>query len=259
MTTPILHAKILGSGKPLLILHGLLGMGDNWISLGRQYAQNGFEVHLIDQRNHGKSFHNTEMDYEVMTDDLLYYIQAHQLDKVAIMGHSMGGKTAMYFGLKYPELVEKLLIADIAPKFYPPHHHFIFEAINSIDLKKYLDRKSIEQALSNKITDPAIRQFIMKNLARSKDHTFYWKANIPVLEASLDALGAGLPPMEVIDIPALFIKGEKSPYMLEDDFSLINAHFPQANIITIPGAGHWLHAQQPQLFYKQSTSFLAKK
>ena len=161
----LLHSKILGrEGVPVLILHGLLGMGDNWLSLGKKYTENGFNVHLIDQRNHGKSFHDDEMNYEVMVEDLHRYTTQHHLNHFHIIGHSMGGKTAMNFAMRHPEMVDKMIIVDIAPKFYPPHHHFIFEAIEKLDLNKFHKRQDIENELSKSIASVPIRQFILKNL-----------------------------------------------------------------------------------------------
>jgi len=252
----LLHSKILGKGKPLVILHGLLGMGDNWISLARKYAGEGFEVHLTDQRNHGKSFHNDEMNYEVMVEDLSKYLSHYQLDKINLLGHSMGGKTAMFFALAHPELLEKLIIVDIAPKYYPPHHQFIFKALQKIDLKKFKNRNEIDSILAKDIKNPAIRQFLMKNLARNKDQSFYWKANLPVLEASLEELGSALPPYSVIENKTLFIKGLASPYISNKDISLIKAHFSQVRLSHIEQAGHWVHAEQAEKFYSESLKFL---
>ena len=252
----ILHSKIIGTGKPLLILHGLLGMGDNWITLGRQYADKGFEVHLIDQRNHGKSFHDDEMTYDDLTDDLYNYVKAHQLARFYLLGHSMGGKTAMYFALQYPEMLQKIIVVDIAPKKYPPHHHFIFDTIKKIDLSKYDSRRDLEQFVLQYIDSPAIVKFILKNLARNHNKSFVWKANMPVLSGSLAVLGEALPPMQVSRVPALFVKGASSPYISTEDFSLIKAHFPNSEIVTIPRSGHWVHAEQPVVFFKKTMAFL---
>ncbi len=254
--TPLLHAKIVGQGKPFLILHGLLGMGDNWISLARRYANHGFEVHLIDLRNHGKSFHDDEMNYEAMVDDLIHYININQLQKIYLMGHSMGGKTAMFFAMQYPEKLHKLIVVDITPKKYPPHHQFIFEAIEQIDLKKFNKREDINQFLSKKISSTAIRNFLLKNLKRDATGKFDWKPNIKVLKNNLNDLGEPLPPYTVFTKPVLFIKGEKSPYILANDEKLIKAHFPNSEIIQIPESGHWVHAEQSEIFFNRSLTFL---
>jgi len=252
----LLHSKIIGKGKPLVILHGLLGMGDNWISLARRYAGAGFQVHLIDQRNHGKSFHSDEMNYEVMTTDLANYLSHYQISEIDLLGHSMGGKTAMFFSLTYPELVNKLIIVDIAPKYYPPHHQFIFKALNKIKLENFSSRNEIDKFLAKDIPQTAIRQFLMKNLTRNKDHSFSWKANLPVLEDSLDELGSALPPHSGIETDTLYIKGNLSKYISEKDLPLIKAHFPKAEFAGIEQAGHWVHAEQPEKFFQTSLIFL---
>ncbi len=252
----ILHSKILGKGKPLLILHGLLGMGDNWITLGRQYAENAYEVHLIDQRNHGKSFHDDDMTYDDMVEDLYNYVSAYELKDFDLLGHSMGGKTAMFFALQYPDLLRKIIVVDIAPKKYPPHHHFIFDAIKKIDLSSFSSRRELEQYVLQYIDSPAIVRFILKNLARDENKSFVWKANMSVLSESLQELGEALPPMQVSRIPALFVKAADSPYILSEDFNLIKAHFPNSMIVQISKSGHWIHAEQPVIFFNKTINFL---
>lgn len=252
----LLHSKILGTGKPLLILHGLLGMGDNWITLGRDFAGEGFEVHLIDQRNHGKSFHSTEMNYEVMVEDIFSYIKYYQLENVNIIGHSMGGKTAMHFAMTYPKLLNKLVVVDIAPIYYPPHHHFIFETFRQIDLSNYNHRSDITQAIESHVNNKAISNFMAKNLQRDKTGKFYWKANISILEESLEELGESIPAQSIFNNPTLFIKGEKSAYIKTEYQSTIHAHFPNSQIITINHAGHWVHAEQKPAFFKEVLHFL---
>ena len=251
----LLHSKIIGKGKPLVILHGLLGTGDNWISLSRRYADKGFEIHLIDQRNHGKSFHDDEMNYDVMLDDLSRYLSHYRLTDINLLGHSMGGKTAMFFALEHPGMLDKLVIVDIAPKYYPPHHRFIFNALEKINLQAHTGRKEIDRLLAKDIENPAIRQFLLKNLARDKQQNFYWKANLPVLAASLDELGKALPPYSVVETDTLFIKGNLSKYITDKDIPLIKAHFPKAQISGIERAGHWVHAEQPQKFYDLTMDF----
>ncbi|HFX17925.1 MAG TPA: alpha/beta fold hydrolase, partial [Flavobacteriales bacterium] len=203
----VLHSKILGQGMPLIILHGLLGMGDNWITLARQYAQNGFQVHLVDLRNHGKSFHDDQMTYDDMVADILEYMSYHQIDKAHVIGHSMGGKVAMNLAISAPDHIDKLIIVDIAPKLYPPHHYFIFEAIHQLNLTKLNTRKEAEEILLKQIESKPIVQFILKNLGRDKKGHFKWKANMPVLENALQDLGEALPPLSVFNKPVLFIKG----------------------------------------------------
>ena len=130
-----LHANIIGEGKPLIILHGFLGMGDNWKTLGRRFAELGFQVHLIDQRNHGRSPHSNNFSYDIMAQDLLEYLNTYTLDKVVLLGHAMGGKTAMTFATSHADRVDKLLVADISPRFYPVHHDAILNGLSALDLQ----------------------------------------------------------------------------------------------------------------------------
>jgi esterase len=161
---PLLHSNILGNGVPLLILHGFLGMSDNWKTLGSQYAEEGFEVHLLDQRNHGKSFHSEDFNYDLLAKDVYDYIQHYQLKDVIVIGHSMGGKTAMQLACTYPSVVSKLLVADIAPKYYPPHHDEILNGLNAIDLNSITSRTDADKQLAKHIANFGVRQFLLKNL-----------------------------------------------------------------------------------------------
>ncbi len=254
---PLLHSKILGSGEPLLILHGFFGMGDNWKSLGNIFAEK-YEVHLIDQRNHGRSFHSDEFNYEVMVEDLFNYIKHHQIDKANLLGHSMGGKTVMLFAMTYPEFVNKLIVADIAPKFYPRHHDIILAGLNAIDFTNLRSRNEIDKVLKDYIPEFAIRQFLLKNVHwKSKDQLGY-RFNLESLIENIDEVGVALPPLTLFEGPTLFLKGENSGYISNDDKSLIEAHFPNATIVTVKNAGHWLHAENPTDFYNYVDSFLAK-
>jgi pimeloyl-ACP methyl ester carboxylesterase len=162
-----LHSRIEGEGTPIIILHGFLGMSDNWKSLATQFASEGFQVHALDLRNHGKSFHSNEFNYEVMVEDVKNYIQVHQLTNSVVLGHSMGGKVAMLLATMYPNLVSKLIIADIGPKYYAPHHQTILAGLNAVDFSKNPSRSEVEQIVTNFITDFGTRQFLLKNL--------YWK------------------------------------------------------------------------------------
>ena len=251
----ILHAKILGKGKPLLILHGYFGMGDNWKSLANKFA-NGFEVHLIDQRNHGRSFHSDDFSYELMVDDLEEYILYHHLENVSLLGHSMGGKTAMLFATTFPEMIDKLLIADISPKYYPPHHQFILEALHAVDFSKISTRREIEAIYSTYINEIGIRQFLLKNVFWVDKGKLAYRFNLSSLTDNNDEVGKALPSFMVFDKDTLFLKGANSNYITEKDTALIEAHFPNATIQTITNAGHWLHAENPSDFYMQAIHFL---
>ncbi|MCK5814462.1 MAG: alpha/beta fold hydrolase [Flavobacteriaceae bacterium] len=251
----ILHSKIIGSGPPLLILHGFLGMGDNWKTLGNKFAK-GFEVHLIDQRNHGRSFHSDAFDYELMEADLLNYIQHHNLEKVNLLGHSMGGKTVMLFAVNYPEKVNKLIVADISPRYYPPHHQDILTALNAVDFSIQKSRNEIEEVLKNYIPEFGIRQFLLKNVTRTSKDTFAFRFNLESLTENYEEITVGLPPFSQFDGATLFLSGENSGYIGVDDVALIDAHFSNNKIVTIKNGGHWLHADNPTDFYSETIDFL---
>lgn len=252
----LLHSQIFGEGTPLLILHGFLGMSDNWKSMGMKYAEKGFQVHLIDQRNHGRSFHLEEFSYDVMAKDLLQYIEHYKLEKINLMGHSMGGKTAMLFAVTHPEKVMRLLVADIAPKFYPAHHHTILNGLNSLDFNKIHSRTEADRELARYIPETPIRMFLLKNLYWKTREQLALRINLPVLSESMDEIGEALPSGTIFEGKTLFLKGGNSEYVLKNDKELICTHFPNAQIESVPNTGHWLHAENPKVFFEKSLSFL---
>lgn len=251
----LLHSTILGSGAPLLILHGYFGMSDNWKTLGMKYAED-FQVHLIDQRNHGRSFHSDEFDYELLVEDLHFYIEYHKLEKVSILGHSMGGKVAMLFAVSYPDYVDKLIVADIAPKYYEPHHETILAGLNAVNFEIQYSRKAVEEMLSLYIKDAGVRQFLLKNVYWKEKGKLDYRFNLQSLTDNNSEVGEALPSFTSFDGPALFLKGENSMYILKEDEALIEAHFPNSEIVTISNAGHWLHAENPTEFLEASQNFL---
>ena len=252
----MLHSKIEGSGKPLLILHGFLGMSDNWKTIGLQFALGGFQVHLIDLRNHGRSFHSDEFSYELMVQDIYEYCLSNNLEKINMIGHSMGGKTAMLFAVTYPEMVEKLIVADIGPKFYPQHHQTILEGLNAIDFSKKPSRSEVEEIMSHYITDFGTRQFLLKSLYWLEPGQLAFRFNLAVFNKKIEEIGKPLSENAVFSKPTLFIRGGKSDYILNEDFENLKKHFPNSSIETIPDVGHWLHAENPEMFYEKANSFL---
>ena len=252
---PILHSTIKGEGKPLLILHGYFGMSDNWKSLGNQFS-NDFQVHLIDQRNHGRSFHEDEFNYEVLVEDLHAYIKYHQLEKVFLIGHSMGGKTAMLFAVTYPELVDKLIVVDISPRMYQPHHNAILAGLNSIDFSIQNTRTLVDKKLSELIPDFGVRQFLLKNVFWKEKGQLAYRFNLESLTENNPEVGEALPPFTVFVNETLFLKGDKSDYITEKEEPIIEAHFPNSRITEIKNAGHWLHAENPKQFYAEVCEFL---
>ena len=251
-----LHSKILGEGQPLLILHGFLGMSDNWKTLGNQYASAGFEVHLIDQRNHGKSFHSEDFDYDFMAADIQRYIAHHHLPLANILGHSMGGKTAMHLACSAPELVRKLIVADIAPKFYPPHHQGIIDALNALPLHEIGSRTEADKRLSQHISNYGIRQFLLKNLFWVEKGVLGFRFNLPVLSTKMEEIGANIGTTDRFTGPSLFLRGDRSEYIVAADTPEIKRHFPLATVTTIENSGHWLHAENPKQFFEKSLTFL---
>lgn len=252
----MLYSKIEGSGKPLLILHGFLGMSDNWKTLGAQFASEGFQVHLLDLRNHGRSFHSDEFSYEIMSQDVYDYCKANNLEKVSIIGHSMGGKVAMLFATNYPEMVTKLIIADIGPKFYPQHHQDILAGLNAVDFTKKPSRSEVEAILAPYIPDFGTRQFLLKNLYWLEPEQLAFRFNLAVFNKKIEEIGKPLPEKSCFNKPALFIRGGNSNYILDADFESIKSHFPLVTFKTIPDVGHWLHAENPKVFYEIVISFL---
>jgi len=252
----ILHSRILGKGRPLIILHGLFGMLDNWQSLGKKFAKY-FEVHLIDQRNHGKSFHHNHCSFEIMAEDLKIYIEHHNLRNVRIIGHSMGGKVAMFYSVKNQKNVDKLIVVDIAPKKYSINkasHVNILDVIT--DLKNIISRKDTEIQLKKFIKEEGVRQFLLKNLYWKSPTKLAWRCNFNCIKKNLDNFYKGLKRDHLFSKETLFVKGEKSNYILKNDLNLIKHHFPLAQIHSIAKAGHWVHAENPIDFYKETMSFL---
>jgi pimeloyl-ACP methyl ester carboxylesterase len=252
----ILHSRIVGEGKPLLILHGYFGMGDNWKTHANSLAKDGFEVHLIDQRNHGRSFHSDEFDYESMVADLYDYIKHHQLEEVNLLGHSMGGKTVMLFATEYAKLVDKLIVADISPRMYPPHHHDILKALNSVDFTIQNSRKLIDGKLSELISEVGIRQFLLKSVYRKTKDELAFRFNLKSLTENNNEVGEALPSFTVFEGDTLFLKGENSGYISVNEEPIIEAHFPNSTIKSIANAGHWLHAENPVDFYNEVIAFI---
>lgn len=252
----LLQGNIIGSGKPLLILHGFLGMADNWRTLGTQYAEAGFEVHLLDQRNHGKSFWSPNFNYDVLVEDVNNYLTHHQIAKTIILGHSMGGKTAMQFACLNPEKTEKLLVCDIAPKYYPPHHENIIRALNKLDLNSITTRGEADTALGESITDYGTRQFLLKNLFWVEKGKLAFRFNLEVLSEKMEEIGKAIGLDLHFNGPTLFLKGGRSRYITESDYPEIKRHFPLATVETIENSGHWLHAENPLQFFEKSLHFM---
>lgn len=252
----LLHSNIIGVGKPFVILHGFLGMSDNWKTLGRQFSEQGFQVHLVDQRNHGRSFHNDNFNYEVLAEDLKQYCDANNLEDIILLGHSMGGKTAMLFSTLYQELVSKLIIADISPRFYPIHHDSILNGLSALDFSTIKSRGEADAVLSTYVQDFGTRQFLLKNLYWVEKGQLGLRINLEVLKNEVAEIGEALPSYSVFEKDTLFLRGDRSEYIGIDDEIMITNHFPKAKVETISNAGHWLHAENPKDFFDAVMKFV---
>ena len=261
-----------GEGFPLVIVHGLYGSSDNWLTVGKKLSAK-YKVYMIDQRNHGRSPNSDEHSYEAMKYDLAEFFDQQNIEKAILMGHSMGGKTAMCFAADYPERVEKLIVVDIAPKDYfllndesqYYLHNNILRAMLEIDFNRMESRKQVEDFLNERIDSTPIVQFLLKNVHRNKEnHHFEWRLNVPVLYDNLDEIIKGVNShwfddrLPIKNYPVLFIKGADSNYILPEDYPSIRRIYPEAEIAEVQNAGHWLHAEQPQLFMDIVWNFIRK-
>ncbi len=238
----------------MVILHGLFGSLDNWFSIAKELEKD-FTLYLVDQRNHGDSPHSDEWNYGVMVEDLKELIDEEGLDKIYLMGHSMGGKTAMNFAVEYPERVDRLIVADIAPRYYEVHHQSILEGLNSLKLDQIKSRKEADDQLAKYIDEVGIRQFLLKSLGRNSEG-FVWKINLPVITENIEEVGEELDSDGKYEGPTLFLGGSNSDYIRQEDLPDILEHFPNYEIEFVQGAGHWLHAEKPEAVIKEVRRFL---
>lgn len=249
-----LYTKIAGSGPPLIILHGLFGSWENWGSQARQLSEH-YTVYAMDLRNHGRSPHSDEMNYPAMVEDVRLTMATHGIESATVIGHSMGGKTAMLLSLSYPELVNKLVVVDISPRAYEPGHNEIFDALCRLDIAALKSRSEADKLITAKIPELGVRAFVLKNLVRG-EQGFTWKMNLPVLKEKYANLTAGISSETPYSGPCLFIKGANSDYIEKQDQPLINALFPNAKAKIIDGTGHWPHSEKSTVFFKILMKFL---
>lgn len=241
-----LHYRELGEGQPMVILHGLFGFSDNWQTHAKKLAE-FYRVILVDLRNHGHSEWSDEFSYDLMADDLHELFADLGLKKVILLGHSMGGKVAMLFAQKYQTFLDKLIVVDIGVKAYPMHHQHILAGMHAIDLDKIKVRSEAEEILKQHIDSEGVRQFLLKNLYWKEKGQLAWRMNLSVLEREMENILSALPEKEVM-LPTLFIRGELSNYILDEDFDHIEELFPDSDLVTINGAGHWVHAEAADEF-----------
>lgn len=250
-----LHARKMGQKGPVLVvLHGLFGMSDNWQSLGKQWSRD-FQVHLLDLRNHGRSPHHPDISYEAMSEDLVEYFVQEELRELNLLGHSMGGKVAMLTAALHPEYLSRLIVADIGPRAYPPHHQFILDALAALPLDELRSRADAEAKFAPELPE-GVRLFLLKNLYWRERDRLDWRFNRPALSEQIEKVGAALPVQAYVDLPTLFIRGSASDYISDADWPAILQQFPRAELESIAGAGHWLHAEKPAAFDRVLRSFL---
>lgn len=250
-----LNFKKIGEGKPLLILHGLFGSLDNWMTLAKQWAETN-QVWLIDQRNHGQSPHSIDFSYEHMAEDLKSFINNHQIQSPIILGHSMGGKTAMEFAVNHNDMLDKLIVIDIAPVKYQVHHYAIIEALESVNLGSLKSRKEADNVLSEKIKDFGTRQFLLKNLYWKDKEQLAWRFNLDVIKKEIIPISE----WDISDLKfsgnSLFIKGGKSEYILDSYETIIANKFPNYELKIVESAGHWVHAEAPDTVFSMVSNFI---
>ncbi len=243
------------AAESLIILHGLFGSLDNWMTFAKQMSQY-FTVYLLDARNHGQSFHSDEFTYECMAKDVKDFMEKQQIEETVVLGHSMGGKTAMQFAFNYPHLVKKLIVADIAPKAYPVHHDEIIKGLQSLDFSVIKTRGEADEKLAESIPNLAVRQFLLKNMYWKEKNQLAWRFNLDVIAAQILNVGVEIKAPFPFSEPTLFVRGELSNYVLDEDVSDIKNIFPNMKLETISGSGHWIHAEKPKEFVKAVEAFL---
>ncbi|HSZ72003.1 MAG TPA: alpha/beta fold hydrolase [Cytophagaceae bacterium] len=249
-----LFFREMGQGPNLIILHGLFGSSDNWLSQAKVFASD-YHVILPDARNHGQSPFSSLHNYTVMSEDLMELITSLGISHPFIIGHSMGGKTLMKFMELYPGVVKKAIVADISPRYYARHHDDILNGLNNIPIDSLESRQTADHILSEYVPNIPERQFLLKNLYRNENGHFNWRINLPVLTAEIENIGEGLSDTTVIETPVLFLHGGASNYVTENDTFLISKLFKHSQIQTIEGVGHWLHSEKPQEFIQDVNAF----
>jgi esterase len=250
-----LYFNKYGEGKPLLIFHGLFGTGDNWTTHAKKWAEHGFCVYTIDQRNHGRSSHSEEMNYGLMRDDAIDLIASENLRDIILLGHSMGGKTVMHLAQEIEFLIEKLIVVDMGVKRYPRHHDTVFQALRSIPIDQIQSRSEAEEIFAQTTVDKATQLFLLKNLYWREPGKLDWRFNLNVLENHIEEILAEVPFKGPAQLPTLFIKGELSNYVMKEDQAKLEEYFPKLKITEVKNSGHWPHAESPEFFFQEVLDF----
>ncbi len=246
-----------GAGQPLIILHGFMGSSDNWLPQAKMLSEH-YQVWVIDQRNHGQSPHSEVFDYKALSEDILEFIQEHKLENPIILGHSMGGKAAMNFALVHPDMLDRLIVVDIAPKAYEVRHDYIVEGLKAVPIDAIQTRQEADEELAKHLSNEAVRQFLLKNLMRKPEGGFGWRINLPVIEKNIEVIGGKLIFDGSFEKRTLFIRGVKSDYIVEGDQEVIKNIFPNATLVCMD-TGHWVQAEKPVEFVHVVLNFLNEK
>ena len=239
-----LNFKNIGEGDPVIILHGLFGSLDNWMTMARKLGDS-YNVFLVDQRNHGKSPHSDEMDYTAMAQDLAEFIDDHNIKNPKLIGHSMGGKTIIQYAMMQPEIIDRMIVIDIGFKSYPMHHQKILAGLNNLDLPTLESRSQAEERIAEFIDEKAVQFFLLKGLYRKPEGGYGLKFNLPSLEENMNNILAEING-EPSHVDTLFVRGALSGYIVEDDYEQIALRFLNSKIETVENSGHWIHAEQPE-------------
>lgn len=250
-----LHYRELGEGQPLVFLHGLFGSADNWLTQSRVLSER-YRTFALDLRNHGQSPHDDAFDYPSMVEDLRMFMEQHGIDQPIVVGHSMGGKVAMNFAVAHPDLLQRLVVVDIAPRFYDLAHYTILEGLKAIPVDSITTRQEADEALAAHVEEPDVRQFLLKNLQRKPEGGFRWKLNLPAIDANIRKIGFDLEFEGKYEKPTLFVRGQRSDYVKDEDIPRIKEVFPRAEVETLD-AGHWVPAEKPAEFSELLQRWLA--
>lgn len=250
-----LYFRELGKGQPIIMLHGIFGSSDNWLTQSRLLSSK-FKTYALDLRNHGQSPHDKVFDYPSMVEDLVAFMDKHGITDPVVMGHSMGGKVAMNFAIAHPEKLQKLIVVDIAPKPYDMEDHLVLKGLNAVRIDEVTTRQEADEELAAFVGEADVRQFVLKNLLRKPEGGFKWKLNLPAISENIGEIGGGLRFEGTFDKPALFIRGSRSNYIKDHDFESIRKIFPNAEFETLD-AGHWVPAEKPQEFVDVVTRWLS--
>lgn len=250
-----LNYKVMGEGPALVIMHGLFGSLDNWSTLAKQLAQN-YQIWLLDLPNHGRSAHTDQFDYPGMAEAVMAFLEVQAIEQPVILGHSMGGKVAMHLLYEDEQYFAGAIIVDIAPKAYPVHHDAIIKALEAVPVSAIKSRGEAETALASQIEQQDVRLFLMKNLTRGDGGGYQWKMNLPLISREIDQVGTPMPEGAQIELHALFVRGAKSDYILDEDEADIARRFAHYELETVANAGHWVHAEQPEALLQLVTNYM---